>query len=431
LEPSLTRKLTRKRRGARLCWTNAAGPQEFALHGRAMVGSAPGAAVVFEEKRVSRLHAELELDDQGVWVRDLGSSNGTWLRGVRLERGCLTEDAELRFGSAVATLRFDAALGSVPLWPEDRLGPLLGGTEVMRELFLQLSQAAASDAPVLLWGETGTGKELLAQQVHALSTRANGPFVVVDCGALPESLLESELFGHVKGAFTGASHDKAGAIEEAGGGTVFFDEVGELPLALQPRLLRALESRTVRRLGQHQHRAVDVRFVAATHRDLPSMVSQGTFREDLYFRLSVLPLAVPPLRARTEDLPQLLTAFLGGRAGVEAKVLAELRAWPWPGNVRELRAFAERTVALGADRALALLRGTAPVVPVASAFDGAIPPVDVSVPFKQLRERWVSHLEREYLSALFARHGREVSQAAELAGLDRSYVHRLIRKHGL
>lgn len=417
--------LMRKRRGARL----KVGSQDLALHGRLVVGSATSAALVISDKRVSRLHAELELDDQGVWVRDLNSSNGTWLGQARIERVCLTEDTELRFGPVKGRVEFDASLAPVPLWPSDHLGPLLGGSEAMREFFMQLSAAAPTDSTVLLTGETGTGKDLAAHQVHALSRRASGPFVVVDCGSIPEGLLDSELFGHVRGAFTGAASDKAGAIEEADGGTVFLDEIGELPLAVQPRLLRVIESRTVRRVGQHQHRPVDVRFVAATHRDLPGMVSQGAFREDLYFRLAVLPVTLPPLRARPGDIPLLLRALLAGRPGPDAQVLEELCARVWPGNVRELRTFVERWVGLGSEQALALLRGTS--LAEVRRPQGEAPTVDVTVPFKDLREQWVSHLERSYFSALFARDGREVSRAAATSGLDRTYVHKLIRKHGL
>jgi DNA-binding NtrC family response regulator len=430
-EVNVGRHLVRKRRGARVVWVEGTETRERRLDAQLVIGAAGGANVVLSDRRTSRLHAELELTDAGVVVRDLGSSNGTWLGATRIERACLTEDTQLRVGATVVSVLFDAAPRNVPLWPDDHLGPLFGASEAMRELFMQLSQAAAADAPVLLQGETGTGKELLAQELHALSPRASGPFVVVDCGALPESLIESELFGHVKGAFTGATHDKAGAFEDAGGGTIFLDEVGELPLAVQPRLLRVLESRTVRRLGQNQHRAVDVRFVAATHRDLPEMVAQGTFREDLYFRLAVLPLTVPPLRARRGDLAPLLERFLRGRAAVTPALLERLQARAWPGNVRELRAFAERLVALGPERAVAMMEGTAEPSPAASATSDGVPAVDLSLPFKDLRERWVSQLEREYLRGLFAKHGRDVTRVAELAGLDRSYVHRLIRKHGL
>ncbi|MBL8909809.1 MAG: sigma 54-interacting transcriptional regulator [Archangium sp.] len=420
------RALVRKRRSARVVW----GTQELVVSGRVVVGSSESAQIRLDDKRVSRVHAELELDDAGVWVRDLHSSNGTWLGSVKVERVCLTEDAELRFGPVKAQLRFDRQPVNVPLWPSDRLGPLVGASDAMRELFLQLSSAAASESTVLLTGETGTGKELAAQQVHALSPRSAGPFVVVDCGALPQDLLDAELFGHTRGAFTGATHDKSGAFEDAHGGTVFLDEIGELPLALQPRLLRVIESRTVRRLGETQHRKIDVRFVAATHRELATMVSEGTFREDLFFRLSVLPLHLPPLRTRASDVPLLLAALLGGKPGPDAEVLEELSAWRWPGNVRELRTFVERWQALGPQRALALLRGASPA-PVAASPSGALPPVDLDVPFKELRERWVSHLERAYFEGLFARDGREVSRAAERSGLDRTYVHRLIRKHGL
>jgi transcriptional regulator with GAF, ATPase, and Fis domain len=309
----------------------------------------------------------------------------------------------------------------------------------MRELFLRLSQFAPSEAAVLILGETGSGKELVARALHERSQRASGPFLVVDCGALPESLLESELFGHARGAFTGAAGTRLGVFEAAQGGTVFLDEIGELPLGMQPKLLRALESKTVRRLGEPDSRDIDVRFVAATHRDLHAMVSTGAFREDLFFRLSVLPVRVPPLRERAEDIPVLLSHFLGAAPQLPERLGSELRTYPWLGNVRELRSFAERVKALGADAAWALTCGaespqllpSVAVPPVVTPHTRGFPPVDVGVPFKALREEWNDHLEREYLSQLLASQGRDVTALARAAGLDRSYVHRLLRKHDL
>ncbi|HSO34701.1 MAG TPA: sigma-54 dependent transcriptional regulator, partial [Labilithrix sp.] len=329
----------------------------------------------------------------------------------------------------------------VPLWPHDRFGPLVARSEIMRELFVRLLQYAESDAPVLVQGETGTGKELVAEAIHEASPRSAQPFVVVDCGALPDTLLESELFGHAKGAFTGALAARAGAFEAANGGTVFLDEIGELPLAMQPKLLRVLESQTVRRLGETEHRRVNIRFVSATNRDVQAMVAGGAFREDLFFRLSVLPVFVPPLRARPDDIPLLLEHFLARSPAVRVppEMLGELSAYRWPGNVRELRSFAERARTVSPASAWAMTRGTelppAPADPGPAAAPIAagsgLPPVTVGTPFKVLREQWVDHLEREYLTALIAKHGRNVGEIADEAALDRSYVHRLLRKHDL
>ena len=428
-----------------LAWSDASGPRTEELQGRVLIGSSPHAGLRLADPAVSRLHAEIEQRPDGqVWIRDLGSTNGTWVDGVFIREARLAPGAKLRLGAT--SLAFDFAAGSAktPLWPADRLGPLVARSESMRSLFYVLADYARTDSPVLVQGETGTGKELVARAIHETSPRANGPFVVVDCGALPETLLESELFGHVKGSFTGATTTRAGAFEAAEGGTVFIDEIGELPLSMQPKLLRVLESQTVRRVGESNHRRVDVRFVAATHRDLRAMVAAGSFREDVYFRLAVLPVFVPPLRDRPEDVGLLLDHFLAHRQmQIPPELLRELERCPWPGNVRELRSFTERAAAIGPVRAWEMTRGLRsagnsiapePARPSSRNAGEVIDPdvVDVSIPFKVLREARNDRFEREYLKALIARHGRhDVGVLADAAGLDRSYVHRLLRRHEL
>jgi two-component system response regulator GlrR len=284
-----------------------------------------------------------------------------------------------------------------------------------------MARVAQTDAPVLILGETGTGKELAARAIHDASSRASGPFVIVDCAALADNLIEGELFGHTRGAFTGAVVARAGSFEAASGGTIFLDEIGELPLAVQPKLLRALESKLVKRLGENEHRKVDVRLVAATHRDLRQMVNAGAFREDLYFRIAVLPLTIPPLRARPGDIGTLFRHFLNGRRPVQQISEGELAQMPWLGNVRELRNFVERA-AIGA---------TAAAHPYDPAGGEGLSGVGFEQPFKEFRERWIEQGEREYLRRLLERHDRNVAGAAEQAGLDRTYVYRLLRKHGL
>jgi two-component system response regulator GlrR len=436
--------LSTRRARLHLVWSDGGGPHDVELGERDVVGSSAQASVRVDDRAVSRIHASLELRADGLWVHDLGSRNGTWVEGVRLGTACIVEGSRLRVGETTLTVVSDpSSTRSVPLWPTNRFGALLGASECMRELFLCLSRYAASDAPVLLHGETGTGKELAALALHEASPRGAGPFVVVDCGALPETLLESELFGHTRGAFTGAIATRVGAFESADRGTVFLDEIGELPLPMQPKLLRALESQTVRRLGETEHRRVDVRFVAATHRDLQAMVGAGAFREDLYFRLGVLQARIPPLRERVEDLPLLLEHFLRDtpEARVGAEIVSELGDHRWLGNVRELRSFARRILPMGAPAAWAATRGldwagrsiaprpSSPVAPAPSQTHG-LPAVSTEAPFKVLREQWVDHLEREYIGAL-VRRGLNAPAIAESAGLDRSYVLRLMRKHGL
>jgi transcriptional regulator with GAF, ATPase, and Fis domain len=409
-------------------------PKEVRLDGTIVVGSGEGANLRLDDRMASRVHAELEVKDDGVWVKDLGSKNGTFIEAVRVAHARVPVGGTVTVGST--RLSFELASEQRAVWPNDRFGPLLGRSAKMRELFMRLSRVAPSDAAVLIQGETGTGKELVARAIHQASPRNKRPFVVVDCGALPANLLESELFGHAKGAFTGAVSTHYGAVEAAAEGTIFLDEIGELPLEMQPKLLRALESKTFRRIGETDYKPIKARFLTATHRDLATMVNEGTFREDLFFRLNVLPVTVAPLRERKEDIRLIVEAMLQDRGAGPLEVpIDELMERPWPGNVRELRSFVERAVTLGAEEALAMTRsagGTKGGAAQAGPGDASgFPPVDVSVPFKDVRDQWLEHLEKTYVKNALDRHGGNVTAVAESAGLARSYVHRLIRKHDL
>ncbi|MBL8684222.1 MAG: sigma 54-dependent Fis family transcriptional regulator [Myxococcales bacterium] len=419
-----------RRPRAELTWQSKAGQQSATIEHRMVLGSAPHAEVVVTDNAVSKLHCELEPKLDGLWVRDLGSRNGTYVRDVRIVEARVPDGATLRVGSTVVTVRYAPEPTAVDLWGDVRFGPLVGHSPVMREFFARLARVAKSDATVLIHGETGSGKELVATAVHETSSRASGPLVVVDCGSLPENLLEAELFGHARGAFTGATGAREGAIEAAHGGTVFLDEIGEIPLVLQPKLLRVLESRSVRRLGENHYRKVDVRFVCATHRDLRRMVNAGSFREDLYFRLAVVPVTVPSLRERVEDIPVLAQHFLPEKVPlasvIDGETMQELLARPWPGNVRELRNFVDRAVALGAKEALSLSEDA---LPRPSTVSSSMPTVKLDVPFKTLRDEWLVYLERAYVLGLLERHGGNVTATAQAAGLTRAYVHRLLRKY--
>jgi two-component system response regulator GlrR len=412
----------------RVSWSDSRGPQVCLVNQRAVIGSAPSADVVVSDATVSKLHADVEPREDGIWIRDLGSRNGTFIEGILVRDGAVPEGGGVRVGSTLLKMQREPEARDVELWPEDYFGKLIGRSAAMRELFATLARVAPTDSSVLIQGETGTGKELVAGALHEASKRAAGPFVLVDCAALPENLLETELFGHARGAFTGADSAREGAIESADGGTVFLDEIGEVPLSVQPKLLRVLEARTVRRVGETQHRKVDVRFVAATHRNLRAMVNAGAFREDLYFRLSVLPVVVPPLRERVEDIPLLVDAFLQsqGAAWPEGTAVAELTQRAWLGNVRELRTFVERALIFGPERALTIT-GSRPTAGTESEGEPAM----LSSPLKQAREVWMDRFERAYLSQLLERHHRNVALAAQSAGVHRTYLYRLIQKHGL
>ncbi|MCP3164322.1 sigma 54-interacting transcriptional regulator [Myxococcus qinghaiensis] len=386
---------------------------------------------VIEDPTVSRFHCEVRVDREGARVRDLDSLNGTVLDGVHIREAYLRGGSVLRLGRV--SVRFDFSPESNRLQISERtfFGELVGTSVVCRASFALMERASASDATVLLEGETGTGKSRAALAIHRAGARASGPFLTVDCGAIPGNLLESELFGHEKGAFTGALQRRVGAFEEADGGTIFLDEIGELPPELQPKLLRVLEQREIRRLGSNTYQPVNVRVIAATHRDLRAEVNAGRFRPDLFFRLAVVRILIPSLRERPEDIPLIAQRILAGFGAEPDHVAAlstpefidQLQHAAWPGNVRELRNHLERCL----------------------VFQDAMPPtteqvgtqsvlgslVDPKQPYAEARRRALEIFEREYLDALMQLHGGKVSQAATAADMDRVYLYRLLRRRGL
>ena len=409
--------------------------------GTTMVGTHADNDLVLTDATVSRYHLEIRVRRDGIEVRDLDTTNGTKHGGARIGSVVLTGAARLRLGKHtemdVEPVDTSVELGE---WAGDRFGDVLGTTQPMMRLFALLAKAAPTEATILLQGETGTGKEAIAEAVHRHSRRAKGPFVVVDCGSIPHELIASELFGHAKGSFTGAGADKQGLIEAANHGTLFLDEIGELALDLQPQLLRVLDRRQVRRVGETHSVDVDIRVIAATHRDLRAMVRSGQFREDLYYRLAVVATHVPPLRERKGDIPALAAWFADkmGRGGwaQSGALLDQLVQHDWPGNVRELRNVVERALSLGhtalSDLTDASASGSRPAV----SEDGSevrrpSNPDVLELPFKEAKAALVESFERDYLTALLARHKGNISRAAAEAGIDRNYIHRLVKKYGL
>jgi DNA-binding NtrC family response regulator len=387
-----------------------------------------GADLNLTDPKVSGMHCELRLGPDGYRLRDLGSTNGTHVRSVRVVEGYVGPGTTIQLGkSAVAFTTLDDAV-ALPLWSDAGLGGMIGGSAPMRHLFQLIDRFAASEATILIHGETGTGKELVADAIHQRSPRAGGPFQVLDCSAIPEQLFEDQIFGHEAGAFTGAGRATAGVFEAAHGGTLFLDEIGELPLDVQAKLLRAVETRRIRRIGSTRTVTCDVRIVAATNRDLAVEVNRGSFRPDLYYRLAVARLEVPPLRERMEDLEPLIEHFLAsldgaGLAPLPADFLERARRHTWPGNVRELRNAVERA-ALLPHHPLADLEGAAPPSPTAAA-------IDLHVPFKIAKQRLVDDFDRRYLEALLAAHAGNISAAARTAGIDRMSIYKMLRRLGL
>jgi DNA-binding NtrC family response regulator len=400
-----------------------------------VVGSGVGCALKLTDPTISRRHLSVELTDGGLVVRDLNSTNGSYLRGARFQELILGFGTEIQIGQTVLKYLPEEEAVEVPPADSEHFGALVGREPKMRQLFRLLGEIADSEATVLLEGETGTGKELLAEELHRHSPRRDHPFVVFDCGAVPKELIESALFGHVRGAFTGAVSDRRGAFAEADGGTLFLDEIGELALDMQPSLLRALDKRMVRPVGGNGYHTVSVRVVAATNRDLRAEVGARRFREDLYYRLAVFRVAVPPLRARPNDVALLIQHFVTQFARrpnlqILPEDLDRLSRHSWPGNVRELRNLIERACALshgdvldfGEDPAT---KGTpSPIHDPGAA--GAL-----HLPFKEAKAQVVDRFERQYLEALLQRHSGNLSAASRTAEVDRKHLRELIRKHGL
>jgi len=380
------------------------------------IGTAADCALVLTDPTVSAHHAEISLSSRGYLVRDLGSKNGVRLGGIQIHRAPLQPGVPIQIGASKLSVHGLRGRLSIPLAQPVVAGRLVAHSIAMRAVVASLERVAASDSTVLLEGETGTGKEVTAEAIHAMSARAGGPFVVLDCGAVPAALIAGELFGHERGAFTQADHARAGLLEGAEGGTLFLDEIGELPLDVQPSLLRAIEQRRSRRLGGGEERAHDIRVVAATNRNLSEEVKAGRFRQDLYYRLAVVRVALPPLRERREDIPILaerMAAELGLHLGPE--LLAALAAHDWPGNVRELKNAIERAAA--------------DVAPL----DGEVAPrlhPDLA-PLAEARRQATDAFERDYLTRALAAAGGNLSRAAELAGVSRQLLTQLARKHGL
>jgi DNA-binding NtrC family response regulator len=396
-----------------------------------VVGSGQECDLVLDDPYVSRRHCQLELGAAGVIVRDLGSRNGIWLQKARVIEAVLSPGGGVSLGKITLTVEGgEGPRARLPLFSREQFGQAVGRSVVMRALFERLYRAALTEEPVLLIGESGTGKELLAQAIHEASPRRGGPFVVFDCGAVAPSLVEAELFGYEKGAFSGAVEKRVGLLESAAGGTLFLDELGELPLEMQPKLLRALESRQVRPVGSNRMRPVDFRVVAATHRDLKARAAAGEFREDLYYRIAVLEARVPPLRERREDIPLLVERLLASRSppcalsDLPPATLSMLEGHAFPGNVRELRNTLARLLLFPAGESpQAALEGQSPA-------NGSVS-VPMGLPFHDARAVVLSDFERRYAVEHLRAHAGNVSAAARTMGVSRQFLHKLITEHGL
>jgi DNA-binding NtrC family response regulator len=418
-----------------------AGPDEgleVALDGVVEVGTAPSSRLPLSDPHVSREHAAFALVAGRVVVRDNGSRNGTFVGEARVREAEVPLGAVLHLGPTTA-IAVQARWHTREVAPSARqsFGELHGRSVAMREVFAILERVAGTDVSLLVEGETGTGKELVARSVHAASARARGPYVVFDCSAVPGDLAESELFGHKRGAFSGAVADRAGAFQRADGGTICLDEIGELPLALQPKLLRVLETSELRSVGDDVVRKVDVRVLAATNRDLHAEVRRGQFRQDLLYRLDVVRVRLPPLRQRPDDVALLVEQLLAGQIDAGEAIgganLQALCAYAWPGNVRELRNTLRRAIALATQAGrkprfseLVFNLGPAPSGPI--TIGASFPGVAAPLPYKDAKEQLLASFEREYVEALLARHAGNVSRAAAAAGLSRKHLYELMRR---
>jgi two-component system response regulator GlrR len=384
------------------------------------IGSGPDQDLQLTDQYVSRQHCVIRICDDGVICEDLDSTNGTLVAGHRVMGAVIAPGDIITVGETVVIvdLPSDDMIGAA-LSQDDHFGRMLGHSEAMRRVFAVLERVVNTDATILIEGETGTGKSALAEAIHQCSDRADKPFVIADCGALSRHLLESELFGHERGAFTGATQTRIGLFESAAGGTVLLDDIAELPIDLQPKLLRALERRAVRRVGANCELPIDVRLIAATNRDLRRAVNQRTFRSDLWYRINTIRVEMPPLRERREDIPMLVTQFYrelldNPSAKPPTELLRTMTCGEWRGNVRELRSAVERSL-VGAP-----------------STDGATPvPEKANVSFRVAKNLAAADWEKRYLSELLPAHDGNVSRAARAAKMNRSHLSELVHRHGI
>ena len=412
------------------------------------IGAHPRCDVIINDGTVSRFHCEIHKHEDGYRLVDEGSTNGTYIGQLRIRDVYLHSGCEFQIGNTTLSFSPQIEQISVEESAKSSCGPLIGGSHQMRGIYGLIDKLAPSDLSVVVQGETGTGKELVAQAIHERSRRADKPLVIFDCSAVPEHLIESELFGHEKGAFSGAIRTHAGVFEQADGGTLFLDELGELAVSLQPKLLRALESGMIRRVGGERTIKVDVRVISATNRNLEEMVKDQTFRQDLFYRLAKVQIPLPPLRDREGDVVMIAEHFLerlnqqnqGYRhiAGITPNALHQLAAWSWPGNVRELRnvierayTFADRDMIHSADLTAQIQTVQAQQV-IADQGKGAL---NFDIPdnysLKEAKERIISTFEKDYLQQLLDRHQNNISAVSREAGIDRRHVYRLMKKYGL
>ncbi|HJL14437.1 MAG TPA: sigma 54-interacting transcriptional regulator [Sandaracinaceae bacterium LLY-WYZ-13_1] len=412
---------------------------------RVTVGRSVICDLTLADKAVSGTHFEIEAHEKGFVLRDLESTNGTFVGELQIKSVWIKPGTMIRLGQS--HLRFEPEKGTVDieLSKEEAFHGILGRSVRMREIFATLEKIAPTDLTCLVRGETGTGKELVARALHSASRRADGPLVVQDCSAIPKDLIESTLFGHERGAFTGATDRHRGSFEQADGGTIFLDEIGELDLGLQPKLLRVLENREIKRVGGDRQIPVNVRVVAATNRDLRAMVNEGTFREDLYYRLSVVQLELPPLRERPEDIPLLAEHFLAdvsrrrypdGEAelSISSDGMRRLQAYPWPGNIRELKNTVERAGSLADEPELTvmdLMPGAQRTPPPMMGTGTAQQFVDEDVPFKEAKSAVLDEFEAAYIEALLDKHDDNITRSAKAAGLTRYHLRELAKKYGV
>ena len=383
-----------------------------------LIGQSPACAIRLEDPLVSRRHASLEWDGPRLRLRDVGSTNGTFVQGVPVVEAFVRGGETVQLGDT--RLRVERGeKGAAPLPMRAQFGGTLGTSEAMRRVYVLAQKLARADVPMIVEGETGTGKEVLAESIHAMGPRKDGPFVVFDCTAVAENLLESELFGHERGAFTGAVATRRGVFEQADGGTLLIDEIGDLALDLQAKLLRAIERSEIRRVGGEKWIRVDVRVVAATRRDLDLEVQKGRFRDDLFYRLAVGRVELPPLRRRTGDVSFLAHHFwteLGGQGPIPPALLERLEAHAWPGNVRELRNAVARALVMGEpERALASARAPERE---RDFFEWLLAE---RLPLPEARQRAAAELEQRYVERAVAEHGGNVTHAAAASGVGLRY----------